>query len=514
MGTVSFFTLLSRISGFVRDMVIAHGFGVGMAADAFFVAQKLPNFLRRLFAEGAFSTAFVPVLGGYIAKGDEAEVREVVQSVYGMLVAILVTVVLVCQIFMPVLIMIIAPGFVSDPDKFGLTVDLTRITFPYILFIALVSLAAGVLNSHHRFALPAFTTVLLNVCIIGGAYLLSPLFAEPAMGLALGVFLGGAAQLSIQYPALRRLGVPLRWRWNPRHPAIGRILRLMGPSVVGVSVAQIGLLFDLFIASFLPQGSVSYLYYADRLVEFPLGIIGIAMATAILPALTAKAAREDLAGMRSDLDFTLRLMVLINLPATVGLILLGEPLLAMLFQRGAFSPEATRLTYQALVAFSMGLIAFSGVKILAPAFYALHDTKTPMRIAVGCLTFNMVMNLLLMGPMQHVGLALSTTLAAYLNVGLLLWQLSRRVGFHPGAGFLSALWRSMVATACMAGLLYWVVGLIPLQSGTWPIARILLPAVAGSVVIYGGVAWVLGLREMKELVELWRRRRRSKVETM
>ncbi|MBF0612318.1 MAG: murein biosynthesis integral membrane protein MurJ [Magnetococcales bacterium] len=509
MGTVSFFTLLSRITGFVRDVVIAHGFGAGMAADAFFVAQKLPNFLRRLFAEGAFSTAFVPVLGGYVARGEQEEVQEVVQSVYSVLLAILVLVVLIAQIAMPLLIMILAPGFMADGEKFQLTVDLTRITFPYILFIALVSLAAGVQNTYRHFALPAFTPVLLNISIMVGAFGIAPLFAEPTMGLAFGIFLGGVTQLALQYPAMKKLGVPLRWRWNPRHEAIGRILKLMGPSVLGVSVAQIGLLFDLFIASFLPQGSVSYLYYADRLVEFPLGIIGIAMATAILPTLTARAAKEDMPGLRSDLDFALRIMVLINLPATAGLIILGEPLLTMLFQRGAFSEEATALTYQAMVAFGMGLIGFSGVKILAPAFYALHDTKTPVKIAILCLATNMGLNLLLMGSMKHVGLALATTLAAYLNAGLLLWNLSRRIDFHPGRGFYSALWRAMVATGIMGGGLWWFKGWIPLDSGTWAIARMLLPAVAVAMILYGASCWILRVAELRELMAALAKRRKS-----
>ncbi|MBF0322736.1 MAG: murein biosynthesis integral membrane protein MurJ, partial [Magnetococcales bacterium] len=455
VGTISFYTLLSRILGFVRDVVIARGFGSGMEADAFFVAQKLPNFLRRLFAEGAFATAFVPVFSTYKAQEDVAAIRHMVMAVFTALVTILMVVVAVGELAMPWLLMVIAPGFGADPEKYRLTVDLTRITFPYILLISLVAMAGGVLNSYRRFAIPAATPILLNVFIILGAEWAAPWFDRPSLGLALGILVGGIVQLLIQIPAMARLGFPLGFRWDPRHPAIRRILKLMGPSILGVSVAQISLILDVFLASWLPVGSISYLYYADRLVEFPLGLIGIAMATAILPALSAKAACGDEAGLNADLEFALRVVMLVNLPASVALIVLREPILVMLFQGGAFNAETTLATSQALLAYSSGLIAFTGVKVVAPAFFARHDTRTPVRVAIFCLLINMVLNVILMIPLKHVGLALATTLTSYLNVTLLLFYLRRQTGFRFGRAVLVTLGKALIASAIMGGGLVW-----------------------------------------------------------
>ncbi|MBF0367906.1 MAG: murein biosynthesis integral membrane protein MurJ [Magnetococcales bacterium] len=501
VGTISFYTLLSRIMGFARDVVIARGFGAGMGADAFFVALKLPNFLRRLFAEGAFGTAFVPVFSDYLARGDERETRRAAQAVFTLLTLALTVVVMVGQVIMPLLIMISAPGFVDDAEKYQLTIDLTRITFPYIGLISLVALAGGILNSHRRFALPAATPILLNVFLILGALVIAPYFERPAMGLAIGVFLGGVAQLAIQLPALKRLGLPFRFRWEPNHPAIKRILTLMGPSILGVSVAQINLVFDILLASLLPAGSISYLYYADRLVEFPLGLVGIAMATAILPALSARAANQDIPGLKRELDFALRVVVVINIPATVGLIALREPILSLLFERGAFDPETTRLTAQALLAYSVGLIAFSGVKVIAPAFYAMKDTRTPVRIAIICLLSNMVLNVILMFPLQHAGLALASSLASFLNVGLLLKHLRGKLGFTLSRAVIPAFWKTCLASGVMfaflelARVVYWQGGLTTLEKGLF-----LMPVILGGMVLFLGVARVLKLKELTDMI--------------
>ncbi|MBF0310378.1 MAG: murein biosynthesis integral membrane protein MurJ [Magnetococcales bacterium] len=508
VGIISFYTLLSRLLGFARDIAIAYGMGASAGADAFFVALKLPNFLRRLFAEGAFNTAFVPVFAEYLAKGEVEETRRVAQSVFTVLGLVLVLVVVVAQIAMPMLILVAAPGFSGDPAKFQLTVDLTRITFPYIFFISLVALAGGILNSHHRFAVPAATPILLNVCIIAAAMVLSPRMERPAEGLAWGVFLGGVTQLMLQFPALRRIGVPFRLRWDPRHPAIRRILGLMGPSILGVSVAQISLLLDVFIASWLNEGSISYLYYADRLVEFPLGLIGIALGTAILPALSAKAARGDMDGLRSDLDLALRLTVVVDLPAMVGLIVLGEPILALLFQRGAFGPEATHLTAQALLAYSVGLLGFSIVKVVTPAFYSMKDTRTPVKVAIVCLASNMVINLALMVPLQHVGLALATSLTAALNAVLLLRHLKKRLDFHLSPALLSTTARSALACVAMGAFLGWGVWQF-WHPGLTTSGRLMIlgPLVMGGIVVYGLAAKLLGLMEMEMLLQVVRRKR-------
>ncbi|MBF0455043.1 MAG: murein biosynthesis integral membrane protein MurJ [Magnetococcales bacterium] len=508
VGTISFFTLLSRLLGFVRDVVIARFFGAGMGADAFFVALKLPNFLRRLFAEGAFSTAFVPVFSDYIAKGDDGSTREAARAVFTALSVVLLGVVAVGQLLMPLLILIIAPGFSDDPEKVQLTVDLTRITFPYIFFISLVALAGGILNSFHRFALPAATPILLNVSLIIGAVYLSPLMERPALGLAFGVLLGGITQLAIQLPALARIGMPFAFSWNWKHPAIQRILFLMGPSVLGVSVAQVNLLFDIFLASWLAEGSISYLYYADRLVEFPLGLIGIAMGTAILPALSAKAAGGDRQGLCHDLDFGLRLVLMINIPATVGLVVLREPILSLLFERGAFDENATYLTAQALLAYGLGLTAFSAIKVLAPAFYAMKDTRTPVRIAIICMSSNMVLNVLLMIPLQHVGLALATTLSAFLNAFLLLRGLDKKVGYRIGRKFMI----TMGKTAIASGLLWIFLELALLSfwhgpTQTMEKALILLPLIFFGGLLFGLVIWLLKGEEMGALLAALRHKR-------
>ena len=509
VGTISLFTLLSRILGFVRDVVIARLFGAGMGADAFFVALKLPNFLRRLFAEGAFSTAFVPVFSDYITAGDKKASKDAAQAVFTALSLVLALVVGLGQVVMPLLIMVIAPGFLDDPEKYQLTVDLTRVTFPYIFFISLVALAGGILNSFHRFALPAATPILLNVSMIIGAVYIAPLMERPAFGLALGVLIGGMAQLAIQLPALLRIGMPFNFVWNFRHPAIRRILLLMGPSVLGVSVAQVNLLFDIFLASWLKEGSISYLYYADRLVEFPLGLIGIAMGTAILPALSLKAAKGDISGLHRELDFGLRLIVIINIPATVGLLVMREPILGLLFERGAFDASTTQLTAQALLAYGFGLTAFSAIKVLAPAFYAMKDTKTPVRIAIICMISNMVLNVILMIPLQHAGLALATTISGFLNATLLLRGLQKKVGFRLGKKFWVALFKTAVASGflwlflAMASSSYWHA-----PSQTFDKMLILLPIIFGGGLLFVLVAWLLKIEELQELLMVLQKKSR------
>ncbi|MBF0108541.1 MAG: murein biosynthesis integral membrane protein MurJ [Magnetococcales bacterium] len=506
-GIVSLFTLFSRILGFARDVVIARGFGAGMGADAFIVALKLPNFLRRLFAEGAFSTAFVPVFSDYLARDDREETHKAVQAVFTMLLVVLTLLVVVCQLFMPWLIFLLAPGFGDSPEKIQLTIDLTRITFPYILFIALVALAGGILNSHNRFGIPAATPMLLNLSLIGCAFFVAPHLDEPATGLAIGVFIGGVTQLALQWPALKKIGMSFSWRWDPGHPAIRRILHLMGPSVLGVSVAQINLLFDLFLASWLPEGSISYLYYADRLVEFPLGLVGIAMATAILPALSARAAAGDMEGLHHQLDAGLRFTLLLNIPATVALVVLREPLLSLLFERGAFTPETTRLAAQALLGYGLGLTFYSLIKVTAPAFYALKDTKTPVRIAIIAMLSNMVFNLILMFPLKHAGLALATTLSALINAGLLLHHLHRKTGFKPLPGFWTAGFKTIAASTLMAALLVFMLPYLESPDVSLTVRALLL---TGTIVTAGSLFFVtcriLGIHEVKLIFAMIARR--------
>lgn len=502
-GVVSFFTLLSRILGFARDIVIARGFGAGMGADAFIVALKLPNFLRRLFAEGAFSTAFVPVFSDYLAQGDEKETHNAVRAVFTMLLVVLTLLVLISLVTMPWLIYLLAPGFNDNPEKLQLTIDLTRITFPYILFIALVALAGGILNSHNRFGIPAATPMLLNICMIACALYLSPYLQEPTTGLAIGVFLGGVTQLALQWPYLKKIGMGFSWYWNPKHPAIKRTLQLMGPSVLGVSVAQINLLFDLFIASWLPEGSISYLYYADRLVEFPLGLVGIAMATAILPALSARAAAGDIDGLHEQLDVGLRFTLLLNIPATAALILMREPLVALLFERGAFTAETTRLAAQALLAYGIGLTFYSLIKVTAPAFYALKDTRTPVRIAILAMISNSVLNIILMFPLAHAGLALATSLSALLNASLLLIELHKKTGFTARPGFWVLFLKIVLATLVMTALIF--LALPYLENRTFSLtfrALTLTGTIILASMLYFATAWLLKIQEVRLILSM------------
>ncbi|MBF0342034.1 MAG: murein biosynthesis integral membrane protein MurJ [Magnetococcales bacterium] len=503
---IGFFTLLSRISGFVRDMIIARAFGAGMGADAFFVAQKLPNFLRRLFAEGAFSTAFVPVFADHLAKGDPEETRHAVHAVFSYLATWLLVVVAAGQVIMPALVVVAAPGFLEDPAKFDLAVVLSRVTFPYIFFISLAALAAGILNSHRKFAIPAATPILLNICMILGATVFTRYFDPPVMGLAIGVTLGGILQLSFQLPALHRLGLGFRFRWNPAHPSVRRILLLMGPSVLGVSVAQINLLLDLFLASWLPDGSISYLYYADRLLEFPLGMIAIALGTAILPLLSAKAARGDVEGFKQNLETALQVVAFLTLPATVALVVLREPMLTLLFERGAFAPETTRLTADALLAYAIGLSALATVKVTAPAFYAMKDTRTPVRIAIICMVANMGMNLVLMFPLKHAGLALATSLAGFLNAGLLLRALRQRFDITIRRELLVTLFKALIASLIMGVFLYlirefyWSRTLSGTRQGLYLTGMLLG---GGGIYLIG--AWLMGMGEIRFLVRLFKK---------
>ncbi len=505
VGTIGFFTMLSRISGFARDIVIARIFGASMGADAFFVALKLPNFLRRLFSEGAFNSAFVPVFSTYRLNHDHEELQRMAQAVFTILATVLVGVVVIAELFMPAIVYLVAPGFAAHEAKYQLTVMLTHVTFPYILFISLVGMAGGILNSYRRFAVPAATSIILNLCLILGALAIAPWLQYPAMGLAIGVLLGGIVQLAVQWPALARIGITLRWRWEPHHPAIGSILRLMGPSILGVSVAQVNLLVDLFIASWLPEGSISYLYYADRLVEFPLGLIGVAMGTAILPSLSEKAHLGDVDGVRHELDFALRLMIVVNMPAMVGLILLREPLITLLFGGGAFDTTTTGMTARALIAFSVGLLAFSAIKIVAPAFYAFKDTRAPVRAAIVAMGCNILFSLILILPLSHAGLALATSLAAFVNLALLLHYLRKKIGYQMSRAVWYTVARTMLACAVMGGfLLAWNHWLWQPGMGTLHQLAVLVPELLLAVGVFIGTGWLVRLGEIRELFQLVR----------
>nr|WP_092993198.1 murein biosynthesis integral membrane protein MurJ [Thiohalomonas denitrificans] len=435
-AVVGGFTLISRVLGFVRDVAFATVFGAGAGTDAFFVAFKIPNFMRRLFAEGAFSQSFVPVLSEYKSRFGQEAVRELIASVAGVLGLVLLALTLLAMLGSSLVVGIFAPGFLDEPEKFALAAEMLRITFPYLLFISLTALAGGILNSYGRFAIPAVTPVWLNIIFIVAAYWGVQFFAPPVMALAWAVFAAGVVQLLFQLPALARLGLLPRPRLNWRHEGVRRILRLMGPAVFGSSVAQINLLLDTVIASFLVTGSVSWLYYSDRLVEFPLGVFGIALATVILPSLSSKNAEADREAFGEMLDWAVRWVLLIGLPAAVGLALLAGPILATLFQHGEFLVEDVRMARLSLMAYAVGLVGFMLVKVLAPGFFARQDTRTPVGIGVKAMFANMGMNILFVVPMvfaglpgPHAGLALATACAAFLNAGM-LWRRLRQDGIY------------------------------------------------------------------------------------
>ncbi|UDL04380.1 murein biosynthesis integral membrane protein MurJ [Marinobacter sp. CA1] len=426
-GLVGMMTMLSRVLGLVRDMVIARYFGAGTGADAFFVAFKIPNFLRRLFAEGAFSQAFVPVLSSYRETRDITEVRRLVNAVSGTLGLVLLGVTLVAVIGAPALTAVFAPGFLDEPVKFSLASDMLRITFPYLLLISLTAFAGAILNSYDRFAIPAFTPVLLNLAMICAAVFLSPVMETPVLALAWGVFIAGALQLFFQLPFLMRLGLLPRPRVDYRHEGVRRVLKLMAPALFGVSVSQINLLLDTVLASLLQTGSVSWLYYSDRLSELPLGVFGIAIATVILPSLSRKHAAASADQFAATLDWAVRAVLLIGAPAALALALLAEPLIATLFHYGEVTDRDVMMAGASLRAYAAGLLAFMLIKVLAPGFFARQDTRTPVRIGVIAMVANMVFNLALIMPMAHVGLALATSLSAWLNAGL-LWRGLKREG--------------------------------------------------------------------------------------
>ena len=495
-GVVGASTLASRVLGFVRDVVVAQAFGASAGADAFFVAFRIPNFLRRLFAEGAFAQAFVPVLSEYRTRREIAEVRDLASHVSGALLGALTVVTVTGVVAAPVLIAIFAPGFLSDPEKYALAVEMVRITFPYVLFISLVAFAGGILNTWGRFVVPAFTPVLLNVCLIGAALWLAPVLDVPVVALAWGVLAAGVVQLAFQFPFLAALGMLVRPRLRRAHEGVARVISLILPAVFGVSVSQINLLVDTVIASFLVTGSVSWLYFSDRMVEFPLGVFGIALATVILPHLSRQHASASPASFSDTLDWALRLVALIATPAAVGLGVLAAPILTTLFHYGEFSAHDVDMAARSLLAFAFGLIAFIAVKVLATGYFSRQDTRTPVRVGVVAMLSNIVLNLALVGPLAHAGLALATTLSAFLNAGLLLRGLIACGVFHPRPG-----WAGFIARVAAGNLVLgaglWMVRGDPaawLEADAAGRAVRLCAVIGAGTMLYAAVMLALGVR--------------------
>ncbi len=462
---VSIMTLLSRISGLLRDMALAQIVGGSAMADAFFVAFRIPNFFRRISAEGAFSSAFIPVFAEFRNQRGPQELQQFLNFTAGWLSFFLLLLTATGVVFAPQIVALLAPGFATDPVKYQLTIDALRITFPYLLFISLVAMSAGILNSCNRFAIPAITPVLLNISLLCAVFWLIPLFPNATIGLSWGVFFAGALQFLLQLPFLYREGLlprpRLTWRLksqNDGRDGVLKVFKLMLPTILGSSVAQVNLLVSTFLASFLVTGSVSWLYYSDRLMEFPLGVFGIAIATAILPRLSAhhsNASNEDFGKL---LDWALRWAVLISLPASAALILLAKPILVTLFQYGRFTGNDVNMASASLIAYALGLLPLILVKVLAPGFYARQDTKTPMRIGIFAVAVNLVASIALVSSLAHVGLALSTSIAAFVNAILLFLSLRKTGIIDRQAGWIAYLLRLLIATAVMTVVLWWGVG--------------------------------------------------------
>ena len=489
-------TFISRVLGFLRDVIIARIFGAGMATDAFFVAFRIPNLLRRLFAEGAFSQAFVPILAEYKNKRSLNETRQLIDHIASLLFLTLFIVTLVGVIAAPWIIYASAPGFASDSEKFGLTVDLLRITFPYIFFISLVSLAGGILNTYGKFYVPALTPALLNVSFIACALWLTPHVEPPIVALAWAVFLGGALQLAFQIPYLFRLKLLPHIRFRSRDEGAWRVIKLMGPAVFGVSVGQISMLINTIFASLLITGSVSWLYYADRLMEFPAGLLGVALGTVLLPSLAKHYNSNSTDDYSRLLDWGLRLTVLLTLPAAFALALLSTPLITTLFHYGAFTEHDVYMTRDALIAYSVGLIGLILVKVLAPGFYARQNIKTPVKIAVITLVATQLMNLAFIVPLKHAGLALAIGLGACLNAGLLFYKLRSHNIYQPQPGW--TLFFAKIATALLAmcSVLWFSAG----TDASWIADTATTRAYRLGIVITLGAGsyfltlWILGLR--------------------
>jgi putative peptidoglycan lipid II flippase len=496
LATVSGLTLVSRILGFVRDFVIARTFGAGVATDAFFVAFRLPNLLRRMFAEGAFSQAFVPILAEYKNRQGDAAAHQLVNRVATVLSLVVAAISLAGIVAAPLLIYVSAPGFSADPDKFALTVELTRITFPYILFMSIVALAGGVLNTWSRFAIPAITPVLLNLAFIGMALFAAPYFDPPVLALAWAVFLGGVLQVALQLRPLARIGMLPRFDLKLSDPGVRRVVTLMLPAMLGVSVAQVSLVINTIFASFLQSGSVSWLYYADRLMEFPAGLLGVALGTILLPSLSRLHASERREEFSAMLDWGLRLTLMLTLPAALALAMLAVPLIATLFYHGAFTGEDVMQTRLALIAYSVGLTGLIIVKILAPGFYARQDIRTPVKFAVITLIATQLMNLAFIVPFKHAGLALAIGLASLLNAGLLYHGLRRRGVYRPLPGWPGFAGRLAVALAVLAAILWSGMGEAAwwLEHGALDRVLRLAPLVLAGIAGYFATLLALGFR--------------------
>ncbi len=495
-------TLVSRIFGFLRDIVTAHMFGATAAFDAFSVAFRIPNLMRRLFAEGSFSQAFVPVLSEYQKQKSSEDIKRFVDAVSGTLGFILLCVTIIGIVLAPWIIRIFAPGFATDGARFELAVTMLRITFPYLLLISLTAFAGAILNTYNRFWVAAFTPVFLNLCMIGAAFWLAPHLHIPIIGLAWGVFIAGIVQFLFQWPFLKRLNLWPRPRIRFHDQGVMKVLKLMVPALFGVSVSQINLLLDTVFASLLVIGSVSWLYYSDRLMEFPLGVIGVAISTVILPHLSRHHASQSQTDFSHTLDWALRCVLIVGLPAAVIFAVISGPLLSTLFQHGHFDAHAVIMARKSLTMFALGIAPFMLIKILAAGFYAKQNMRTPVRIGILAMISNMVFNIILIWPLKHAGIALATSLSAMLNSGLLFYFLRKEKIYIPREGWRFFSFRLLIANIVLVIFLWvssgdvytWVT-----HDTGWRVIHLSM-LLLGSAGIYFASLWLSGIRPRDVLI--------------
>jgi putative peptidoglycan lipid II flippase len=501
-------TMLSRVMGMVRDMVVSRLFGAGLATDAFFAAFQIPNMLRRFFAEGALTAAFVPTFSSTLAKRGEGGARELANTCFTLLTIVMAAITLAGILLSPIIVGLMFPGFKTEPGKFELAVLLNRLMFPYIFFISLVALCMGILNTLRHFFTPAISTVFLNISMILAALCLRGFFEVPITALAVGVLIGGCIQLIMQLPVLWSKGFPLKPNFNFASPELHSIGLLMLPAIFGVGVYYLNITVSAILASLLPQGSVSYLYYAQRLFEFPQGVFTASVAQAVLPSMSRQAAAGDIAGMKETLSFGVRLMLFITIPAMAGLMVCSTPIFTLIFMGGAFDYETAVNSALALLYYSAGLSFVALTRVLAPVFYALKDTKTPVFTALITFIINLCLSLALMGPLKHGGLALATSLSSLCNMLLLLWFLRRKIGSFGGSRILLTAFKSSAASIPMAAAVWYGCSLID-----WSEAghKILKGTVLGGSILCGIAIYILAVKllrseEALEALSLLRRK--------
>lgn len=507
-GVLGFATIISRILGMLRDMVASRLFGAGFAMDAFIAAYLIPNMLRRFFAEGALTSAFVPIFSEYYTKQGEEEARELANVCFTVLTMVMAAVVLLGVVFSPIIVSLMFPGFRTDPCKLELTILLNRLMFPYIFFISLVALSMGILNTVRHFFTPAISTVFLNLAVIFCAIFLHKQFAVPITSLAVGVLIGGFLQLLLQLPTLYRKGFSIRPRFNLRHPALKRIALLMVPSVFGVGVYYLNITVGSILASLLPQGSVSYLYYAQRLFEFPQGIFTVSVAQAVLPSMSRQAAAGEIDQLKDSLAFGLRLTLFITIPAMAGLLACSTPIFSLLFMGGKFDYSMVIKSSEALFFYSIGLSFVAMVRILVPAFYALKDTRTPVIMAFIAFLLNVVLSLLLMRPLLHGGLALATSLSAFCNMLLLLYFLRKKIGPFGGRKIALAGFKTALASVPMFIAVYWGVRMLDWSMHGHKVykAAWLGTFVTAGIILFLSFACLFRCEETREAIRILRKR--------